>query len=104
MLYHSSALEFIIERYISIVYYYYYYYLQDDVVWHQFPGYHDEVQIRYASYQNISHDNVCKVNYAFTGALSGISARFSLPTHPCSKCSDGFTPSCPVSSGLTQHG
>ena len=25
MLYHSSALEFIIERYISIVYYYYYY-------------------------------------------------------------------------------
>ena len=26
MLYHSSALEFIIERYISIVYYYYYYY------------------------------------------------------------------------------
>ena len=26
MLYHSSALEFIIERHISIVYYYYYYY------------------------------------------------------------------------------
>ena len=26
MLYHSSALEYIIERYISIVYYYYYYY------------------------------------------------------------------------------
>ena len=26
MLYHSSALEFITERYISIVYYYYYYY------------------------------------------------------------------------------
>ena len=26
MLYHASALEFIIERYISIVYYYYYYY------------------------------------------------------------------------------
>ena len=31
VLYHSSALEFYIERYISIVYYYYYYYLQRDI-------------------------------------------------------------------------
>ena len=30
MLYHSSALEFIIERYISIVYYYYYYIIIED--------------------------------------------------------------------------